>query len=74
MVSLVFGVLSIATSFFAVGFYLGIVGLIFGVIALKQINRFKQSGKLEAGGGIICCLLGMFFTIKSSISIFLLLS
>ncbi|SOC41514.1 DUF4190 domain-containing protein [Ureibacillus acetophenoni] len=74
IVSLVFGVLSIATSFLAVGFILGIVGLIFGVIGLGQINRYRQSGKLEALGGIICCLFGIFLTIKSSISIMLLLS
>ncbi|CAM5222826.1 hypothetical protein UACE39S_06315 [Ureibacillus acetophenoni] len=72
MVSLVFGVLSIVTSLVAVGFLLGIVGLIFGVIGLEQMNRFKQSGKLEAAAGIICCLLGIFLTIKSSISLMLL--
>ena len=74
MVSMVYGVLSIATSFVAVGFILGIVGLIYGVIGLEQINRFKQSGKLEAVAGIIFCLFGIFLTIKSSISIVLQLS
>ena len=66
MVSLVFGILSIVTSLFAVGFILGIVGLIYGVIGLEQINRFKQSGKIEAVTGIICCLFGIFLTIRSS--------
>ena len=70
MISLVFGVLSMVTSFVAVGFILGIVGLIYGVIGLEQINRFKQSGKIEAVTGIICCLLGIFLTISSSILLF----
>ena len=74
MISLVSGVLSVATSLFAVVILFGIVWLIVGVIGLVQINLHKQSGKLEAVGGIICCLFGIFLTIWTSISILLQLS
>ena len=72
-VSLVLGILSIVTSFVAVGFILGIVGLIYGVIGLRQINRFKQNGKRKAVTGILCCLFGIFLTIMLSISTGMLL-
>ena len=48
----------------SLGFYLGIIGLIIGFIELITI---KQSGKKKIVAGIICCLLGIIFTVISSI-------
>ncbi|WP_249872668.1 DUF4190 domain-containing protein [Oceanobacillus saliphilus] len=67
-VSLIFGILSIVTSFVGVGFILGISGLIFGVIGLKQIKRYKQNGKRMAVIGLFCCLVGIFLTVIFSIT------
>ena len=61
---MVFGIFSIITSFMSLGFYLGIIGLIIGFIELITI---KQSGKKKIVAGIICCLLGIIFTVISSI-------
>ena len=63
-VTLVFGIFSIITSFMSLGFFLGIIGLIIGFIELITI---KQSGKKKIVAGIICCLLGIIFTVISSI-------
>ncbi len=64
-VTLVFGIFSIITSFVSLGFFLGIIGLIIGFIDLITI---KQSGKKKIAAGIICCLLGIIFTVIFSIS------
>jgi len=48
----------------SLGFYLGIIGLIIGFIELITI---KQSGKKKIVAGIICGLLGIIFTVISSI-------
>ncbi|MEK4628425.1 hypothetical protein MKZ17_09485 [Solibacillus sp. FSL R7-0682] len=66
-VTLVFGIFSIITSFVSLGFFLGIIGLIYGFIDLLTIKQ-KQSGKKKIAAGIICCLLGIIFTVISSIS------
>lgn len=63
-VTLVFGIFSIITSFVSLGFFLGIIGLIIGFIDLITI---KQSGKKKIVAGIICCLLGIIFTVIFSI-------
>lgn len=67
-VSLVLGILSLVTSFMAVGFILGIVGLIYGVIGVRQISHFKQNGKRIAVTGILCCLFGIFLSIMFSVT------
>lgn len=67
-VSLVLGILSIITSFVAVGFLLGIIGLIFGAIDLVKIKRYKQNGKRKVLTGVIFCLIGIIITIIFSIN------
>ena len=63
--TLVFGILSIITSFLGVGFVLGVIGIIVGFI---ELIRFKQSGKRKVTAGIICCLLGIIISVIFSIS------
>jgi hypothetical protein len=64
--SLVLGVLSIAL-YFWVGFILGVIGLIIGIVALKEIRLNEQSGR-KAGRktaitGIVCSCLGIIIPI-----------
>ena len=63
--TLVFGILSIITSFFGVGFVLGVIGIIVGFI---ELIRVKQNGKRKVTAGIICCLLGIIISVIFSIS------
>ena len=63
--TLVFGILSIITSFFGVGFLFGVIGIIVGFI---ELIRVKQNGKRKVTAGIICCLLGIIISVIYSIS------
>ena len=63
--TLVFGILSIITSFLSVGFFFGVIGLIVGFIEKKRVN---QNGKRKVTVGIICCLLGIMISAFFSIS------
>lgn len=58
-VALILGFLSFIPG---LGFYIGIVGLIFGFISLSQIKRDGLGGKKMANGGIALCILGILFT------------
>ncbi|MBB6672889.1 DUF4190 domain-containing protein [Cohnella nanjingensis] len=60
--SLVLGVLSIAL-YFWVGFILGVIGLIIGIVALKEIRLNEQSGRKTAITGIVCSCLGIIIPI-----------
>ena len=42
-----------------IGVFLGIAGLILGILALKDIKRTNQSGKWLAIVGIVCGVLGI---------------
>lgn len=66
-VTLVFGILSVITSFVGIGFLLGIVGLIFGVIDLVKKKRYKQHRKGKTWAGIVCCVIGIIATLIFSI-------
>ncbi|WP_158602435.1 DUF4190 domain-containing protein [Cohnella endophytica] len=61
--SLVLGVLSIALFFIYVRFILGVIGLIIGVVALKEIRLNEQSGRRTTITGIVCSCLGMIMPI-----------
>ena len=63
--TLLFGILSIITSFFGVGFVFGVIGIIVGFIEKKRVN---QNGKRKVMAGIICCLLGIIISVILSIS------
>lgn len=65
---LVLGILSVITSFLGVGFLLGVIGLIFGLIDSVKIKRYKQHGKRKIMAGIICCLIGIITTIIFSLT------
>jgi hypothetical protein len=56
--SLILGVLSIAL-FFCVGFILGVIGLVIGIKALKEIKLNEQPGRNTAITGIVCSCLGI---------------
>ena len=66
--SLVFGILSIITSFVSVGFLFGIIGLIVGFIDLIKIKKSKQIGKRKIMAGIICSLLGIVISVIFSVN------
>lgn len=56
--SLILGILSIAL-FFGVGIILGVIGLILGLVALKETKLNEQKGKNIAISGVICSSLGI---------------
>jgi uncharacterized BrkB/YihY/UPF0761 family membrane protein len=61
--TLILGILSIVTLFFGVGIILGVIGLIIGIVALKEIKRFKQEGRKMAITGIVCNVIGIIIPI-----------
>ncbi|WP_239614616.1 DUF4190 domain-containing protein [Cohnella mopanensis] len=62
VISLVLGVLSIAL-YFSVGLILGVIGLIIGIVALKEIRVNEQSGRKTTITGIVCSSLGIIIPI-----------
>lgn len=66
--TLVFGILSIITSFVSVGFFLGIIGLIIGIRDLIKAKQSKQVGKRKITMGIICSLLGIIISVIFSVN------
>ncbi|MCF8012132.1 MAG: DUF4190 domain-containing protein [Clostridiales bacterium] len=60
MAAFLLGILSIVTPVFTgPGFILGIIGLILGIIGLKETKRFKQERRKMAVAGIICSGFGL---------------
>ena len=68
--SLVFGIISIITSFVSVGFLLGVIGLILGIRDLLKIKDYNQTGKGKIWLGITLSILGIIITIIFSIIAF----
>ncbi|PWW02729.1 uncharacterized protein DUF4190 [Paenibacillus cellulosilyticus] len=62
IISLVLGVLSIAF-YFSVGLILGVIGLIIGIVALKEIRVNEQRGIKTTITGIVCSCLGIIIPI-----------
>ncbi|MEW4369598.1 DUF4190 domain-containing protein [Paenibacillus kandeliae] len=58
--ALVLGISSIVTIFFlpGIGIILGILGVIFGILALKEISRRMEGGRGMAISGLICAIIG----------------
>jgi len=59
--SMILGIMSIAASFIAVGFLLGIPAIICGAVALNKLNESGNSerGKGMATAGLICGVIGV---------------
>lgn len=51
--SLVLGILGIVTSFFLLGGLLGLIAVILGAVALRQIKRGQADGRGMAIGGVV---------------------
>lgn len=66
IVSFILGVLSIVL-ISSMGFILGVVGLIFGIIGLSELKRLNQGGKNIVISGIICNSISIFLPIVLSI-------
>ncbi|MBM7602471.1 membrane-bound ClpP family serine protease [Metabacillus crassostreae] len=71
----ILGVLSIlAIAFSELGLFLGVTGLILGIIGLNEIKRFGQEGRKMAIAGIVCSCLSILITlflIVASVLLFL---
>ena len=72
--TLIFGILTIITSFVSVGFLCGIIGLLYGFIELIKVKRSNQNDNRKIKVGIICCLLGIIISLIFSLACGKLLS
>ncbi|WP_240376279.1 DUF4190 domain-containing protein [Bacillus piscicola] len=63
--SLVLGILSVVCIFliFFLSPLFGIVGLIFGIMAMKEVKRTGQSGRGMAIAGIVCSSTGIMLSL-----------
>lgn len=66
-ITLILGILSIMTSFVSVGFVLGIVGLVFGLVKSIKAKHIKQNGERKITFGIICSISGIVVSVIFSI-------
>jgi hypothetical protein len=62
--SLVFGILGLVLSFVGVGFLLGIIAIIFGVVAISQIRKEPSLGdRRMAVAGLVCGIISVAFAV-----------
>lgn len=69
--ALVLGISSVVTLFFlpGIGIILGILGVIFGILALKEIPRRMEGGRGMAISGLICAIVG--FLLHTAVIVFI---